>query len=257
MSGVVTFKVDKDQVLRTLSHVPRLGYFWIRNYLKLITLDQRKTWLRIKGTKFERARSDGSGILVSRLNEGNVPPKDNEVAFQVTPLAERMPSGAEAKAGLDVLRADIFTGNKILPVHEFGTDIDTNRYMAVPYKTRPGDIHEWKRRNPNAKLITMPSKKDGKKLVYETQHKARFRSFSKTTLKKLGPRFGLRLAPAPQLAPVRFQKLRLRWVLTKHVDMKPTLKLFEAWEGLKGPRDKHWADTANRLAADIAAGKEN
>lgn len=234
----VTFKVDTTRVVQTIRSVPRLGYFWLRSYLWWTMLDFRKGWLASKSTKFGRGRT-GNDIKVSRINEGNRPPKDNEVAFWLQPEERKASSNAAAKKMLDELRADIFTGNKILPVHEHGTDIHSQSWMQVPYRTRPGNMQKWKARNPGAKLITLPSKKDNKLLVYEVLLK---RLRGRVSKNHIGP------------APMR-EKLRLRWVLTHDVEMNPTLKLYGTWDDYVGPRDKRWRQAIQNLMQDIVEGK--
>lgn len=237
----VTLTIDAQPVQEMLQQAPRLTYFWLHAYLREIAKRHRLSWLRSKGTRFGRVSEGGRGIVVSRVNEGNVPPRDNEVSYQVTPKEQRQPTAAAAVEALRTLRADIFTGNKVLPVHEFGTDINSDSWMVVPYRTRPGDIHRWKARNPGVKLTTLPSKRDNKLLVYEVQQRRRRGRL---------PR-GWK-GPAPT-----FPKLRLRFVLTKHVDMKPTLRMYSSWDGLQGERDTVFSQFVTRLAQDLQRGKRD
>lgn len=237
----ISLRVDVADVQKAIRLVPRAAYFWLRAYMFQLAKEHRTQWLKNKGTRFGRVSNSGRGIIVSRVNEGQNPPRDNEVAYVVSPREERQPTVQAATDAIPQLRIDIFTGNKILPVHEFGIDISSAGWMAVPVKTRPGNIHRWRERNPGAVLITLPSKRgDDKRLVYEvTLRRARGR------LRKdwIGP------------APVR-EKLRLRWVLTKTVDMKPTLKLYATWDNIQSAQDELWQRYADRMMEDIARGIE-
>lgn len=232
----VSFVLETDAVKKLMAQAPRAAYFWLRAYLGEITVQHRVQWLRQKGTSFGRRRADGTGITVSRLNEGNNPPEDDEVAYFVEPRERRQETNAAAAGAIGKLRADIFTGNKILPVHEFGIDITSRGYMAVPIKTRPGNIQKWKKAHQRARLITLPSKRDSSLLVYEQIGRRPRGRPSKTT---------------PQKVTI---KLRLRWVLRKHVDMHPTLRLYNSWDGLRSARDTVWSKYATRMLKDIEDG---
>jgi hypothetical protein len=101
-------------------------------------------------------------------------------------------------------------------------------------KTRPSSPARWRAKYPNKTLVALPSKRDDKVLLYE---KNRVRA---------------RGRPKKGEQPTFTERLRLRFVLTKKVDMKPTLKLYDTWQQLAGERDKVWAETADKMLQDFA-----
>lgn len=231
-----------------LRQMPKAAYFWWRQFLFDTTVEFRKDWLRKRGTKFGRGR-DGS-MRVLRVNDSQaVGPRD--IAFHVRPADRRATSGPQAQALIGQLQAEVFTGNVVMAVHEFGRDIQSNELMAIPIKTRPGRIAAWRARNAGASLLFLPSKRGtGEVLVYEKQHRGRFRALSARTQSRLG--IGRPLAPVRVQAPAgNWQKLRLRWVLTKKVDMKPTLRLYATWDANGNARAALWRKAADGLAKDL------
>lgn len=238
-NGFVSVKLETRSVEKAVKRIPRTSYFWLRAYMFAIAKEHRKQWLRNKGTKFGRVSKSGRGIIVSRVNEGQTPPRPNEVSYQVSPKEERQSTDSAARRAIGKLRADIFTGNKILPVHEFGIDIQSQGWMAVPIRTRPGNIQRWRERNPQKTLITLPSKKDPRtRTVYEVQIRRKRGRVSKDWV---GP------------PPVR-QKLRLRFILTREVKMNRTLKLYDNWDQLQSAQDDLWQRFADRLLQDLKNG---
>lgn len=232
--------VDTAAVERAVARAPRVAYFWLRSYLGRVFGRHRKHWLRKKQVRFTRGGTSGRGIVVKGVNEGNVPPLDNEVSYVVEPRAERLGGVAVARAAIGKLRGEAITGNKILVVHEFGGDIRSRGWMAVPYKTRPHNIGRWRERNADKQLLTLPSKRGRDKLlVYEVQKK---RARGRT-----------RKGEAPKTR----DKLRLRFVLTRLVRMKPKLGYYDAWDTLVQERDQLWAETATNLEKDLARGVDS
>lgn len=228
--------IDVEQVRRVLVGMPKVAYFWTRDFMFRAFVKHRITWLASKGTQFGRGDDKSRGIKVSRINEGQGQLGDNEVRYSVEPKEKRMPTADAADRGLKELRAVVETGNTILPVHEFGTDIRSARPMFVPVKTRPGNFQKWRQQNPQKSLLFLPSKRGSdKQLVYEVVLKRR-RGRVKADF--VGP------------APVDV-KLRLRWVLTRFVAMKPTLKLFDSWTALEGERNTLLAQTATKMLRDL------
>jgi hypothetical protein len=122
--------------------------------------------------------------------------------------------------------------------------------MVIPVnRTQPKSLADWRARNPGKGLLFLPSKRDGKTLVYEKTHKGRVRVLGR----KLQVRVAGRLAPSPNAAGAGRQvgKLKLRWILTRFVRMRPTLRLFESWQALAGERDKQWQTAADRMIRDL------
>jgi len=229
----VTFKVEADSVRRVIAGAPKIAYFWTRDFLGRSFGQHRIKWLRSKSTKFGRGAENSKGIRVSQVNEGGTGAlQPNEVRYSVFPPEKRQPTAAAASRALDTMTAEVATDNRILPVHQFGTDIRSMRAMFIPVKTRPGSFAAWRAAHPSAKLLFLPSKRDDKRLVYEvTRRRGRGRP------RKDAP-------PAPE-------KMRLRWILSKFVSMKPTLKLYESWDGMASTRDTLWRETADKMIADL------
>lgn len=228
--------VDLRGVQNVLTGMPKAAYFWLRDFLGRSLIQHRKTWLSTKSTKFGRAKEGGRGIRVTTVNGGTGALADNEVRYSVEPQERRQPTAAAAAAALQKLGAAIETGNEVLPVHEFGTDIRSSKSMFIPVKTVPGDFEDWRAANPGKDLLFLPSKRDDKTLVYEI------------TLRKLRRRKGAGDLPGP---PPMSVKLRLRWVLAKFVDMKPTLNLYGSWDALQSERDQLFRQAADKMVRDL------
>lgn len=228
------FRLDLTDVHAVMSGLPKAGYFWLRDFLGRSFGQHRVQWLRNKGTKFGRGEA-GKGIRVSQIEAGGTgtPLQPNEVRYSVSPAEKRMATAAAARAGLQALEGAVETDNRILPVHQFGQDIRSSRRMFVPVKTRPGGFQQWRARHPSAALKFLPSKRDDKTLVYEVTRRRGQRG---------RPRAG---SPPPA------QKLRLRWILTRQVQMKPTLRLYESWEHMTSVRDRLFKEAADKMLRDL------
>lgn len=229
----VNVKVDVAPVLAVLRESPKIVYFRARDYLFQVLLQHRKLWLGIKGNKFGRGGGGkGEPIRVRQINDGKGPAQPNDVAYVVSPSEKRVPSTEAAVTMLGRLSADIFTGNVILPIHEFGTDIASSTWMAIPVKTRPGSPARWKAKYPDRRLRALPSKINNNVPLYEVSDvRARGRS-------KKGEQ------------PATKERLRLRFILTKRVDMKPTLHLYDTWDSGIKERDELWAAAASKMQSD-------
>lgn len=231
----IQFRIDVNQVRYVIAGMPKVAYFWIRDFLGRSLVQHRVKWLGTKTTQFGRAGS--KSIRVGRVNEGSGALEPNEVRYTVEPDARKMLTSVQAAKGLDVMRAEIGTGNNVLPVHEFGTDLRNSRGMLLPtFKTnqhQPGDFKKWREKNPTKTLLFLPSKRDNKQLIYEVVTKRK-----RTPPGHVGP-------------PLVDVKLKLRWLVAKFVDMKPTLRLYDSWEDLKSERDSLWRDAADKMFRDL------
>lgn len=229
--------VDMREFEKQMRRAPSVVYFRMRDFLGATFGRHRAQWLRNKGTRFGRGDSSGRAIRVYRINEGPATPRDNEVAYHIRPTEQRLQDPSAARAGLSRLVAEAFTGNAVLPVHEFGEDIRSSRFMAVPVKTRPKTPKKWLEANPDKRLVWRPSKtRPGELVVYEVQRKrGRGR-----------PRKG---------EPPRVQeRLRLRFIWTRFVDMKPTLRMYSTWDELAGYRSDRFRFAADAIVRDIEGG---
>lgn len=233
----VSIRIDTSQVEKVLGNAPKIAFFWLREYLFGALQQHRKAWLAEKGNKFGRGSGEiGGPIRVRQINDKGGPPGPVDVAYQVHPRERRAQSPADASRLLGQVGADIFTGNVILPIHQEGRDIASPRFMSIAVKTRPTTPARWRAKYPGKTLRALPSKRDGKVLLYEVQQvKKRGRTKKGET-------------------PATTERLRLRFLLTKFVDMKPTLKLYESWDGLSADRDAHWRTMADRMLRDFERG---
>lgn len=236
--GLMSFRIDATGLQAVIDGMPKAAYFSLRDFLGRAFLQHRKRWLATKSTKFGRGSKNGRAIRVTQLNEGSGALADNEVRYTVLPKERRMPTPAAAAAALKLLEGDVGTGNKVLEVHELGTDIVSADPMYIPVKTRPGDFGDWRRANPNKQLLFLPSKRDNKTLVYEVIRRRVRRKRDPATGKLVGEG-GTR------------ETLRLRFVVTKRVEMKPTLKLYDSWDAGASERDQLFTQAANRMQSDL------
>lgn len=227
-------KIDAEPVRRVLARAPRPAYFWLRDFLFRAFTQHRVAWLEEKGTRFGRG-----GIKVHRVNEGPDIPGDLDVVYQVRPKERRFASDRRAAAAIDELRADAYTGNSVLPHHEFGEPVvsRTGRLMSVPIRTRPGSPSAWRAANPGKVLIAKRSRGGPAVLLFERQRrKARGRP----------RRYGRTRTVT--------ERLRLRFLLTPRVEMQPTLHMYDSWEAQADDRDRLWSQTADRMIRDMARG---
>lgn len=243
-SGAIQFRVQTEGVQAVLDGMPKVAYFWFRDYLFRSFVAHRTSWLRTKSTKFGRAAGGalgGRGIRVSQVNEDDGPLGDNEVRYTVVPAERRQRTREAAVAGMREMGAEAATGNLVLGVHEFGTDIEAKNQrtgMWIPIRTRPGNIRAWRAKNPNKKTLLLPSKRgDGSRLLYEVQSVGR----------RGRPRKG-------QPTPPKTEKLRLRFVVVRKVDMKPTLKFYESWDAMGSDRDRLFREAATKMVRDMERG---
>lgn len=225
-----SFAIDTSGVRKVFAGMPRVAYFWLHDYLFRSFHRHRMRWLAVKGPKFGRA----GGIQVWQINDGPKVPGPKDVTYSLTPEARRAGSRELAETYLDRLVAEAFTGNNVLPVHEFGTDIQSPGYMTVKVKGTRGSPEQWREAHPGKRLVLRPSKgKNSNLLLYEIGRAKQGRG---------RPRKG---APPPA------EKLKLRYVLTKRVDMKATLHMYDTWDVLRGDRDDLWSEIADKMLRDF------
>lgn len=236
--------VDARVVSMVVARAPKVAHYWMHGFLEKSLRDHRVAWLRTKGPKFGRRGKDGNSkaIKVHRINEGPDSPRDDDVIYNVSPPQQKATSVAQAVAGLRTMGAEAFAGSTVLRVHEFGEDIRTRgKLMAVSVaKSRPKSPKAWQARYPGKKLVFRPSKRTpGEGLIYEvtaTRPRGRGR-----------PRKG---ASIPELR----EKLKLRWVLKRFVDMKPTLNFYGMWDQLRSQREQLWRGAAQRMETQLQKG---
>lgn len=234
----IEVKVDTRVLEQAIEKAPAVAYFWLRNWIFGAFVKHRLTWLQSKGTKFGRGGGEGSkAIRVARV--GDPAPGPNDVGYAIDPAEPRVTPDAGA-AALNALRAEIQTGSVPLRVHQFGEDIRTQRWMAIAFRTRPAKLRRWREKYPQRKLVTLPSPKNPQTLLMYEKQQVRGRGRPR----KDGS------APA-----VKREKLVLRFVLRRFVEMDPTLKLYETWDSLQAERDARFATAASRIVKDIASGK--
>lgn len=234
-NDLVRFTVDVSKVQRFLGQIPRASYYWLRTFFHNALFQHRKHWLEVKGTKFGRG---GGGIQVGQINDHKAAGGPLSITYRVSPEDRRANDRQDAVDKLNRLSAEVFTGNTVLPVHQFGQDIRSSRFMAIAIKTRPKTPARWSARYPDKKLVVRPSKKSPNELLLYELIRVRGRGRPRKDGK----------------GNTTLERLRLRFLLTKFVDMKPTLKMYEAWEGLETQRNSEFAGIASNLEKDLAAG---
>lgn len=233
--------IDYQAVAEVIQKAPKIVHFWFQGFLYLAFIRHRLAWLKKKGSKFGRgSTTEGSkAIKVHRINEGPETPQEQDVVYRVHPKNQKASTVPEAVQGLQSMSAEAFAGSTALRVHEFGEDIQAKQKMlAIPIKTRPNTPRRWLQKNPGKRLEFRPSKRnDGTGLLYEvTKVRGRGR-----------PRKG-------QSLPALREKLRLRFVLQRFIDMKPTLGMYATWDELAGERDQLFRNAAEKMQQQLQRG---
>lgn len=240
--SMVQVSIDLGAVPQVFLKAPKIAHFWIHGFLFSSYRNHRVAWLKKKGTQFGRGSSDPSSkaVRVFRVNEGPDSPRDSDVVYRVSPKVQRATSPDAAIQGLKTMRGEAFAGSVALRVHEFGEDITAKRgFMAIAVKTRPKTPAKWLQANPDKKLELRPSKKHpGEGLLFEIKRRARGRR-----------RKGEFLPGASG-----DDKMRLRFILTRHVEMNPTLHMYQTWDELAGDRAKLWAGAVTKMVDQLRAG---
>lgn len=232
-------QVDLGDVPIVMRQAPKIAHYWLQGFLFGAFRDHRVTWLRSKGTQFGRRSADQSkAIRVFPVNEGPAAPAEEDVIYRVTPAEQRAPSVEAARRGLDAMTAEAFAGSTVLRVHEFGEDIRVPRgFMAIPVKTRPKTPAKWLQKNPGKRLELRPSKKiRGEGALYEVR------------------KVGRRGRPKKGQAPPTRDRLRLRFLLKRFVDMKPTLRMYATWDEMAEQRARRWAGASDRMIKQLQEG---
>lgn len=238
--------IDIDKVAKVIARAPKIAHFWLQGFLHRSFVLHRLEWLKRKGARFGRGGTDGNkAIKVHKINEGPDAPKEEDVIYRVMPKVQKAKTVAEAVQGISTMSAEAFAGSIVLRVHEFGEDIRTPGFMAIPIKTRPKTPKKWLEANPGKKLEYRPSKKmgphmpgaGGEGVLYEVS-KVRGRGRPK----KNGDLPALR------------EKLRLRFVLKRFVEMDKTLHMYDTWDGLKSARDQLWRGAADKMHQQLQTG---
>jgi hypothetical protein len=231
--------LDFAQVARVVARAPKIAHFWLQGFLHRAFVLHRLEWLKRKGTKFGRASEGSRAIRVHPVNEGPATGGETDVVYRVEPREQKATSITQAVAGLQRMSAEAFAGSVVLRVHEFGEDVRARRrFLAVPVKTRPKTPKAWLAKNPGKKLELRPSKKHpGEGVLYEvTKVRGRGRPRKDGTM------------------PALRERLRMRFLLKRIVDMKPTLQFYGTWDGLRGQRDALWRGAATRMEAQLQRG---
>lgn len=232
----IQFRIDTKGLEEAFRRAPSSSYYWLRGFMGGELLRHRNTWLRGKGTKFGRG---ADGVKVHRLNEGPAAPADKDVIYRVLPKDKRIREPVSAGRALNLLEASAFAGSVVLRVHQHGEKVAArpDGWMALPIRTRPGSPGAWRARNPGKVLISRPSRRDPNRLLLLERSRVAGRG---------RPRAGQRRR--------RTERLRLRFMLVKSVQNRPTLKFYETWDALRAARDAEWSKIADRLVKDIARG---
>lgn len=241
-AGSLRVTIDTAVVQQVFERAPKIVHYWLQGFLSRAFQQHRSAWLKKKGSKFGRG---GTGIKVHQLNQGPAAPGPKDVVYNVEPKEQRAATPQAARQGLAKMRAEAFAGSIALRVHEFGEDIRTAQFMAIPVKTRPGTPRAWLAQNPSKRLEYRPSKKHpGEAVLYEVTRK---RLRGRGTRSFVGP--GL---AGPGL--VGQERLRLRFLLKRFVDMQPTLHMYNTWDELRAQRDQLWQGAADRMASQLQRG---
>lgn len=218
----VSLKIDSEVVANLLAVVPKQVLLATQRYTFGIFVEHRMAWLRLKGNKF--GRGTGKSIRVKRVGEGmdSVGPKD--VVYSLPPKDKPVTDG-EARALLADYSAAIYTGNVILPIHQFGEDIRSGRYMAIAVNgNKIGSPAAYRAKYPGRKVVAFRSKRHPGEFVLR---------------RKVRARKGI---------PAAYETL---YRLTKFVDMKPTLKFYETWEQQESEREQRWKDAVDSIYANL------
>lgn len=233
---------DTSIVELAIAAAPQAAFKRLRNYFFQTILDHRKVWLKVKGNKFGRGSGEErEAIGVSKIQSERSTPKPNEVIYSIQPGERRADSAVDAERKLASMRADIFTGNTILPIHQFGTDINTPNLMSIPYKTRGNKRNQFK--TPTAKewLRINP----GKRLQFMRARRGHVHGFLLEV-----PRAGRQNRRKDGSEPPRRQ-FRMRFILTRKAEMDPTLRFYETWDSTEGLRNAAWAQAMAKLQKDL------
>lgn len=242
--GDGSFRVDIDTTAAELSiqAAPKVSYFRLRDYFFKMLIRHRAYWLSTKSSGFGRGDGDaGDPIGVSRVQSERESSKPNEVLYVFQPAQKRAGTAREAELLLNRMSANISTGNVVLPVHEFGTDITSSKYMALPVRTRLGKRgrglkvtpENWRKANPD-KTLTLRKGRAGKLFLYEVV----------PVYSRANKRRGITKEHVQD-------RLKMRFVLTKRVEMDPTLRFYESWDSLEGYREREWGVALNKIQQDF------
>lgn len=238
----LSITIDTAVVEKVLQRAPKIAHYWLQGFLFSSFLQHRLAWLKKKGNKFGRG---GTGIKVHKVNQGPAVPGPKDVVYNVVPSAGRAATVDAARRGLAEMRAEAFAGSIALRVHEFGEDIRTAQFMAIPVKTRANSPREWRAQNPGKRLEFRPSKKHpGEGVLYEIERK-RLRGRGSRSF--IGPGIA-----GPGL--VGQERMRMRFLLKHFVDMKPTLHMYSTWDELRAERDRLWNGAATKMAQQLQKG---
>lgn len=233
--------IDYGNVALVMARAPKIAHFWLQGFLHRCFVLHRLEWLKRKGTAFGRRGETGGSkaVRVYPVNAGPDAPTPSDVVYRVLPKQQRAATVADAEKGLREMQAEAFAGSLVLQVHEFGANIRSRgKFLAVPVRTRPKTPAAWQAKNPGKKLELRPSKTHpGEGVLYEvTKMRGRGR-----------PRKGGGL-------PILREKLRMRFLLKRAVEMKPTLKFYGTWESMRAGRDTLWRGAAQRMEAQLQKG---
>lgn len=240
--------IDYQAVAEVIQKAPKIVHFWFQGFLYLAFIRHRLAWLKKKGNRFGRgSTTEGSkAIKVHRINEGPETPQEQDVVYRVHPKNQKASTVPEAVQGLQSMSAEAFAGSTALRVHEFGEDIKSKgKLLAIPIKTRPNTPKKWLEKNPGKKLEFRPSKKFGPFLPGQRSTGV---LYEVTKVRGRGrPKKGHTL-------PALREKLRLRFVLQRFIDMKPTLGMYATWDELAGERDQLFRNAAEKMQQQLQRG---
>lgn len=236
----ITLKVDTKGLERAFSEAPSSVYYWLRSALRGVLISHRTGWLATKGTSFGRGGAGNSrAIRVFKLDEAPAGvPQDNWVVYEVFPREKRVQNPGAARTALTQLTAAIHAGSIVLKVHQEGPQIRSD-WMSIPVRTRPGSPAAWRAKNPGKELILRPSRKNADTLMLfertRTRGRGRPRKDGSSSAKLV-------------------ERLRLRFLLRRNVQMRPTLRFYESWDAGNQERTRQLRFAADRILTDLAKG---
>lgn len=242
MTGAgIQFRMDTRPIAKAIDAAPSATYYWLRSYLRGAFIGHRDAWLQGKNTRFGRGGENSRAIRVFRIDEAPAgAPQDNWVVYDVRPRDKRVRDASQARVALGQLQGAAHAGSIVLRVHQFGEDLHSaGKLLSIPIRTRPATPKAWRAKNPGKDLIARAAKNNPNTvLLYEvtrTRGRGRPRKDGTSSAKLV-------------------ERWRLRFLLRRHIDMRPTLNFYETWQAGAAERDRQFRFVADRILKDMAHG---
>lgn len=255
VGGVGSVEVLAKSVGQTIEAIGPLMFKHYRDAIGRAFGRHRREWLQRTLAKFRTG-----GMRVGPIGQSSAPANAGEAKrrffYRVTPAEKVLPPGADARAALEALGGESYSGSPVAAGLEFG---GTHRargeqFLAIPIGVTLDKLGRPKARwaTPSAFARTSPGKEllalrlDGSLKLYQVVS-------GRTKAAQQTPGAVSRVQDRPRGRGLA-RALLPAYQLVRSVRRKPLLRFYATWDELQADRDQVFREAHDRLMQELPNG---